>query len=95
MTEPMKMGEIRVRADGGFAMMTPGGNLRDVTLRCTVAGVVEVEEVSTGGISVAPLTINISSGAMFAAQTHRANGDLNRARDALAVELQRRSAPSD
>jgi hypothetical protein len=45
----MKMGEIRAHPDGGFWMMTPDGP-RDVTLRCTVAGSVEVEEVSGGGL---------------------------------------------
>lgn len=84
----MKMGEIRVRPDGGFAMMTPGGQLRDVTLRCTVAGAVEVEEVVGNVISVAPLTIGLlSSDAVRATQhvvdIHRAHGDLNRARGAL------------
>lgn len=53
----MKMGEIRVRPDGGFAMMTPDG-FRDVTLRCTASGSVEVEEVANQrGLSVEALTI--------------------------------------
>lgn len=84
----MKMGEIRVRADGGFAMMTPGGHLRDVTLRCTTAGVVEVEEVVGNVISVAPLTITMFSAhavqaTRHAADIHRAHGDMNRARETL------------
>lgn len=53
----MKLGEIRVRPDGGFAMMTPTG-IQDVTLRCTTAGVVEVEEVaSQRGLPVEALAI--------------------------------------
>jgi len=41
----MKMGEIRYDPEVGFIMQTPDG-VREVTLRCTVKGVVEVEEVA-------------------------------------------------
>lgn len=54
----MKMGEIRVRPDGGFTMMTPGRNVRDVTLRCRTDGVVVVEDVVDGALSIAALRIN-------------------------------------
>lgn len=56
----MKMGEIRALPDalgGGFTMQTPDG-VRDVTLRCRHDGVVCVEEVSGGGMSITPLVIH-------------------------------------
>lgn len=52
----MKMGEIRSSPDGTFIMQTPDG-VRDVTLRCTVEGSVEVEEVSGGGLLIKPLMV--------------------------------------
>lgn len=52
----MKMGEVRVRPDGGFVITTPEG-VREVTLRCREDGVVCVEEVVNGGLSVRALSI--------------------------------------
>lgn len=54
----MKMGEIKVDPIAyGFIMQTPDG-IRNVTLRCRHDGVVCVEEVSGGGMSITPLVIH-------------------------------------
>jgi hypothetical protein len=55
----MKPGEIRVGPSDRFEMMTPSG-LRAVTLRCRTDGVVMVEQVAGGGMSIAPLAIQVT-----------------------------------
>lgn len=55
----MKMGELRFSPmTEQFYLMTPAGE-RPVTLRCTQAGVVMVEEVAGGGLSIQPLQIQV------------------------------------
>lgn len=57
MSESLKMGQIAVDlATGGFVLAAPEGP-RAVTLRCRHDGVVCVEEVAGGGMSVQPLRI--------------------------------------
>ena len=55
----MKMGQIIWRGDGehgSFVMQTPAGE-RDVTLRCRHDGVVCIEEVAGGGITLTQVNI--------------------------------------
>jgi hypothetical protein len=66
----MKMGEICLGTSNHFEMMTPDG-LRPVTLRCATDGTVMVEQVAGGGLTIAPMVVQVNKPEMTRWETRQ------------------------